>query len=193
VTPAEARAAARQILARPEFRPRRPPRPLHGVLRWIGERFRPIGDAVDSVTASKALAAAVVVVVLVLVSVVTTVVINRRAGAAIAAGTDRGDRRRPERPAELERRAEDAERTGDLELALRLRFRAGLLRLDEAGALRYRPSLTTGAVLRSVPSDRLRALAGSIEEVVYGGRPAAAEDVAAAREGWPAVLAEVRS
>ncbi|MBW3626759.1 MAG: DUF4129 domain-containing protein, partial [Actinobacteria bacterium] len=99
---------------------------------------------------------------------------------------------RSEDPVQLERSADEAERAGDLALAVRLRFRAGLVRLDRAGALRLRPSLTTGAVTRAVPSETLVRLATDFDEIAYGGRPAAPGDVAASRTGWPRVLAEAR-
>ena len=48
------------------------------------------------------------------------------------------------------------ERRGDLDAALRLRFLAGLVRLDDAGVVRLRPGLTNGAVSRTLRSPRLR-------------------------------------
>lgn len=191
MTPAEARAAARRILDRPEYQERRPPRPLRGVLEWIGERFAPVGRAVDDVGGNRLLAVGVAAAILVTAGVVTALVIRHRAGAASggAGWAPAGGRR--ERPGELDRRADAAERGGDLELALRLRFRAGLLRLDEAGVLSYRASLTTGTVTRAVTSPALARMASTLEEVVYGRRPASLDDLAEARAGWPAVLREV--
>ena len=93
----------------------------------------------------------------------------------------------------LERDADAAERRGDHETALRLRFRAGLLRLDRAGILRYRPSLTSGAVVRRVASPSLAVLATTLDEVVYGDRPASAGDVEDARQRWPVALEEART
>jgi hypothetical protein len=96
-------------------------------------------------------------------------------------------------PDELERRAADAEGRGELDTALRLRFRAGLLRLADAGVLRLRPGLTNAAVSRTLRSRRFDELALDFDEVAYGGRPATPDDVAAARSGWPAVLEAARS
>ena len=191
MTPAEAQAAARRILDRPEYQERRPPRPLRGALEWIGERFAPVGRLADDLAGTTWLAVAVAAGVLIAATVVTTLVLRHRAGAGArdAPWAAAGGRR--ERPSDLERRADAAEREGDLELALRLRFLAGLFRLDDAGALAYRPSLTTGAVTRAVPSAELVRMASTLEEVVYGGRPASSEDVAEARVGWSAVLREV--
>ncbi|MCZ7529821.1 MAG: DUF4129 domain-containing protein [Acidimicrobiia bacterium] len=72
-------------------------------------------------------------------------------------------------PSTLESAAVDAEEHGDLDAALRLRFRAGLLRLDAAGAIRFRPSITSGEVARQVRDDDFRHLAVDFDEVAYGG------------------------
>ena len=99
---------------------------------------------------------------------------------------------RGETPAALERRAEEAERRGDHEAALRLRFRAGLLRLDARGAIAFRPSLPTGEVAQALRSDAFDRLAADFDDVVYGGREADADDVATARREWERVLESAR-
>ena len=96
-------------------------------------------------------------------------------------------------PELLDRRAGEAEAAGDLELAYRLRFRAGLLRLTAAGALPYRPSLTTRSLVDLVRSGRFRHLADEFDEVVYGRRPLSTGDLQEARDGWRRVLEEVGS
>jgi hypothetical protein len=116
---------------------------------------------------------------------------RRRAAAATAAAA-RAAGARAESPASLERRAEEAERRGAHEEALRLRFRAGLLRLDARGTIELRPSLPTGEVARTLRSSDFDRLAGDFDAVVYGGRPAEPEDVDAARRGWAAVLEKTR-
>ena len=107
-----------------------------------------------------------------------------RASAA-AAGRRRGAR---DDPRALERLAAEAEAAGDLEEALRLRFRAGLLRLDARGAIEYRPSISTREVRRKLRSEDFDALAATFDDVVYGGRAAEGADVSDARERWPAVV-----
>ena len=99
---------------------------------------------------------------------------------------------RSEDPAELERLADEAERRGDLEIALRLRFRAGLLRLGRVQALPLRPSLRTREARRTLRSARFDRLARDFDEVVYGGRPPSEVDVEAARSEWPQVVAEAQ-
>ena len=93
-------------------------------------------------------------------------------------------------PRTLERRADEAERRGDFAAAVRLRFLAGLGRLDARGALRLRPALTAAGAARELRSERLAGLARVYDEVVFGGRGARREEVVQAREGWRAVLAE---
>ncbi len=93
-------------------------------------------------------------------------------------------------PDELERAAAAAERAGDLDHAVRLRFVAGVLRLDRAGVITYRSSLTTGQLRSRVPSGAFAELAGAFDEIAYGGRPAVEDDIRTATEGWPRVLAE---
>ncbi len=66
----------------------------------------------------------------------------------------------------------------------------GLLRLGDRGAIRYRPSVTTGEVRRALDSHRFDDLAGTFEAVTYGGRAADPPDVDAARREWPHVLEE---
>jgi hypothetical protein len=88
----------------------------------------------------------------------------------------------------LETAAEEAERAGRYEQAVRLRFQAGLLRLDEVGLVPYQPSRPNAAVSRRLGSPTFDALARRFEEVAYGGRAAEAADVGRAREAWPLVL-----
>jgi hypothetical protein len=96
-----------------------------------------------------------------------------------------------EDPRRLEDEAARAERDGDLELALRLRFRAGLLRLDQKRALpATQTPLTNGEIGRRLRSESFRGLARDFDEIVYGRRPAFAGDVERARAGWPRVLEE---
>jgi hypothetical protein len=191
-----AREHAREVLSRSDYHRHDPPRPLRGVLEWLGDRLRPLErpfvDAWQWIVddRSRYLPFAVLVVA---GAIALTVVLGRRRAAF--AGHDRDQRVRVDRedPDALERLAEERERAGDLDQAVRLRFRAGLLRLDIAGALSYRPSLTAGAATRAVDAPSLPALASSFDEIAYGGRTASPDDVAAARTGWPRVLQEVRT
>jgi hypothetical protein len=71
-----------------------------------------------------------------------------------------------------------------------LTFRAGLLRLDERGRIRYWPGLTSAEVADLLASPEFEALARRFDEVVYGHRTAIAADFVNARQGWDNLLNE---
>lgn len=193
-----ARQEARRILSEARFRPRKAPRPFEGLFRrlgdwlvgpvraffsWLGRRLPDVGSPPWFLLALAVVTAAVV----------ATLRLSRDRGLQrFGRGGGRGGETAPS-PSELERQAEEAERRGDLEEALRLRFRAGLLRLDGVGAIDLRPGLTNAAASRALGSRRFDALAGDFDEVVYGGRAATGGDLEEARAGWPQVLEEARA
>lgn len=194
VAAGQARAEARKVLDGRRFKPAHVPRPFAGILRTLGRWLEPVGGPLgrlwrqvfDSVP-GKLAAAGVVFAVAALVSLRLigrrspgNVSRSRRVGGA-GAGLD---------PDELERQAAAAERAGDLDHAVRLRFVAGVLRLDRAGVITYRASLTTGQLRARLGSPSFAELAAAFDEIAYGGRPAGESDVRAAAEGWPRVLAE---
>jgi hypothetical protein len=191
---AEARGHARDVLAEDRFHAgTRHEGILHRLFAWLGDRIEGITVVLPggSVVGWLLLAAVVAVLTAVVVSWVSDRRRRRVEGrvpgpsdvpGAAALGS-----------AELERRAAAAERAGDLDAAVRLRFAAGLLRLDEARAIALRPSLTSGEVGRLLGSPRYDGLATTHDAIAYGGRHAAAGDADAAREEWPVVVAEARS
>jgi hypothetical protein len=198
----QARDAARDILGRGEFRPERQPRPLEGVLRWIGDRLddvlRPIGDALEDAFAPLfrilpgGWGVALGIAILVGAAALAVWLVARQAvrpappspGTA-AAGTTVDD------PDDLERQAAAAASAGDFALAVRLRYRAGLVRLDRAHAIRLRASSTTTTVSRTLGSPRFDRLADDFEIVTYGARPGSIEQADTAAREWPRVLDEV--
>lgn len=196
---ADAREDARRILEGRRYNAAEPPRPLRGVLRELGEWLRALTRPLTNLWSDLGgvpapLQGLLAVVVLAAAVVAATRLVRRRTAEAV--GEEEGRRRRGDRgasldPDVLEREADHAEGRGDLDTALRLRFRAGLVRLDAAGAIKLRPSLTTGEVRRHVRSDPLHELTAAFESVAYAGEPAGPDDVAAARRDWPRVLAEV--
>ena len=192
VDPDAARREAQHILSDRRYRPGSAPRPLRGPLHWVGDRldslFSPLGRLLQAVSGWIWFVAVVIVVA----AIVWAVVRARRRRVAFApvakpvrAPIDAGDDADA-----LERAADAAERDGDLARAVRLRFRAGLLRLGDRGAIRYRPSVTTGEVRRTLGSPRFDDLAQTFEAVTYGGQPADRPDIDAARREWPNVLEE---
>jgi len=191
VDPDEARRTARDILDGRQYRSSPTPRPFRRQLTWIGDRvhdiFEPLGRAIAALPLWVVLTDAVAVLVLVVLLVVRLV--RRRLGPP--------DQRRAaampvvevENPDELERAADAAERAGRLDEAVRLRFRAGLLRLGDRGAIRYRPSVTTNEVRGVLGSETFEELARTFEAVAYGGQTATGPDVETARREWPRVVA----
>lgn len=117
---------------------------------------------------------------------------GREAGARLAAQRAAGGAA-PETLSELADRADRAEREGDFEAALRLRYGLALGELQDAGAIAPDPSLTPSGLSGRLGSSRARGLVMTFERVVYGRREAAAEDVREAREGWREVVGVARS
>jgi hypothetical protein len=195
VTPAQARAEARRILAERRFHGSRLPRPFHGILSWLAGHLHFVAHWWDGLKAAVGGADVLWAVVGALVVALAVVLASRLAvrRTAFEAGlVVRAARGRTDDPAALERLADEAERRGDLEIAVRLRFRAGLLRLALTKAVPERPSLRTGEARRALHSDRFDRLARDFDEIVYGRRDPSPEDLATARSEWPQVLEEVR-
>jgi hypothetical protein len=193
VDPNSARSAAQHILSDRRYRSGPTPRPLRSPLRWLGDRlesvFRPIGHFLSQMPWWLWLVAPVLIIAAV-VWVIARAQRRRVQHAAPSGRSVPGAPDESEDPAVLERAADEAERDGDLARAVRLRFRAGLLRLGDRGAIKYRPSVTTGEVRRTLASPRFDDLAGTFEAVTYGGRAADRPDVDSARREWPRVLEE---
>jgi uncharacterized protein DUF4129 len=191
-SPDEARRQAQDILDEPRFEGADVPRPFAGALEWLGDRLQPVADGIDNL--GNQVPGGPVVLWTVLAGLVvlaagaaTATTIRRRADAVErtrAAGLPEA-----EDPRMLEREADRAERDGDWERAVRLRFRAGLLRLDRRRVIEYRPSLTTGEVARAVGSHAFADVGERFDAIAYGGRPAAREDAEHARRAWAEVLA----
>lgn len=196
VSPDSARRDARSILGERRFRPARVPRPFAGALRWLGRQLEPLGHALSPIGRFFETVEGLVVlaVIVIAAAAVGAYVIATRRGARGATAVVR--RRRPQRaddPAQLEQAADEAERDGDYARAVRLRFRAGLLRLDAAGAIRLGPSSTSGQIAHRLRLRDFDDLAHDFELVAYGDRPADTAVVRAARERWTRVLDEVGS
>ena len=150
--PRRAGAHAREILQERRFRGSGLPRPLAG-LAGLARRSPAAGGATSSTTSRSGSPGGRPVV---LIAPRRARPAGRRrcsraarSGAGAAAARPRGPRPRAparEDPAALERDADRAAAAGEWETAVRLRFRAGLLRLDARELIEYRPSLTTGEV-----------------------------------------------
>jgi hypothetical protein len=188
----DAQADARSVLSEERFQEDRVPGPFRRILDWIGDRLpNPSIDWLDDLLpGGRSVIWIVLGALLATLAVVTSrLFLTRRVRAGMSAARLQAAAR-DEDPRALDRRAEAAEEAGDLEAALRLRFRAGLLRLDERGAIDFRASLSTSEVRHTLDSDAFDALAATFDDVVYGGRTASPDDLAEARETWPRVLKE---
>ena len=205
---AAARREARQILSRSPYThvTHSPPRPLAGVLHAIGRAisvvfgpvvrwfvhhlFQPIGHGFVDVFGSWA---GLVGILLAVVggALLATVLIRRRsrvgaeeaASVVEAASLD---------PSVLEAEAERLAAAGDFGGAVRLRFEAGLYRLESAGILadqRVRTDIELAAV---IGSPTFETLAEQHQAIAYAAAGAGAGDVEQARQGWPLVPAEAR-
>jgi hypothetical protein len=201
-TPAvDYRGLAHQIVSEDRFRPPPLPRPLHGLLDALGRAAAPVANAIGDAFSALAgivpggtVTAAVLLgaVVVALAAVASTHLTDRAlVDRARRPGTLGADPAAPDARAR-EAAAGAAERDGEFARAVRLRFQAGLLRLDELGVLAYRPSLPNAAVARRLDSPVFDALARRFEEVAYGGRPAEPADAGEARDAWQRVLREAR-
>ena len=195
---ADPRADADDILSSNRYEGSDLPRPFKGVLDTIGEWLEPVRDwfgglfdDIAGVTPGGDITLWSVMALLLLVLLATlgsrTLRDHAQAGAEERASAGGAER---QTPTSLERAADRAEREGDLEAALRLRFRAGLLRLDAREAIRFRPSISTREVSRALNSPEFDQLAALFDGVVYGGREASADDMERSRRGWEAVLEE---
>jgi hypothetical protein len=198
--PDAARQAARSILDEHRFHDAAVPRPLHGVLHSIGQvldsPLRLLDDLfgeLASVIPGGAVGTGILLGAIALALAMVTVrhrVARRLQAAGLAArpGATAG----APSAAELERAAAVAERERRFDEAVRLRFRAGLLRLADRELVPFQPSMSNSAIAGALRSQRFERLARSFDEIVYGGRSAGTEDVDAARSEWPALLKEGR-
>ncbi len=191
-----ARRDAEAVLDGRRFKPSRVPRPLAGVLTTIGRWLKPVADPLGRVWARVAdsLPAQLTLVVLVFLGAagVSLRLLGRRSPRSLTRARAVGTDAEGLDPDDLEREAAAAERAGDLDRAVRLRFVAGVLRLDQAGVISYRSSLTTGQIQARLRSGTFGALAVAFDEIAYGGRPAAESDVRLATATWPQVLTEAQ-
>jgi hypothetical protein len=194
-----ARDEARRILAERRFHASRPPQPLRPVLSAIGhaaERvahaLRPLWHPFVSLAELFPLGMAAFWLVLGALVVVAAAYLfrslARRRDRRVLVAEGRAGPSAGDDPAAMERAAERAEATGELELALRLRFRAGVLRLQRARVVPPGGLLTSRELSRRLGSREFDLAAAVFDEVVYGRRPAQPVDVATTREAWQQVL-----
>ena len=203
VSPGAARDAAREILSQREFRPEHSPKPLEGVVRWISDRLDGIVNAIGDflrglfqplfrilpgdlgTVLGFALCIGIAALVIWLVS--RNLVRNpKRAADHPSQGAQATDD-----PNELEAAAQRAERDEQFDLAIRYRYRAGLIRLDRAGVIELQPWNTAALLTRRVASPRFDRITDTFEAVTYGGRTANGSQANTVRAEWSTLLTEV--
>jgi hypothetical protein len=191
-----ARGRARAILAEPRFHSGAVPRPLHGLLHAVGKALESPLQALEELVSSlgavvpggtTAVWAALAAAVLGLSALLAA------RGARLALREPDSDSAwpgagRPVRASDLERDATAAEAQGRHADAVRLRFRAGLIRLAERELVDSAPSMLNGEVSRALRSEHFDRLAQRFEEIIYGGREAIEEDVRTSRREWNRLL-----
>ncbi len=191
-----ARGQARAILAEARFHSGPIPRPLHGLLHAVGSALEsPLHALEELVSSLGALAPGGTITVWALLAAVvlalSAVLATRGARRALResyGGVGAAGAGAPVRASELERDAAAAEAQGRNAEAVRLRFRAGLMRLAESEVIEAAPTMLNGEVSRALRSEHFDRLARSFEEIAYGGREADAEDLIASRQDWSRLL-----
>jgi hypothetical protein len=198
---ASARKLAREILAERRFHAAPVPRPLHGVLDTVGRLLESplnaLGELVEQMGSGLPGGDATVWGVLVLLVLILSALLARRGARRALAGQPRSaeiaDSVSRMSAEELLGAATVAERDGRNGDAIRLLFRRGLILLLESERVTVAPSMLSAEVSRALGSAQFDALARSFDEVAYGGRSASAQDVAACRSEWTALLKTVRA
>ena len=204
VDPGGARDSAREILRRREFQPERAPKPLAGPVRWIGDRLNGIADWLGTAIQDVfdwifhllpgvwGLILGVVICVGLAAVVVWLIGRNRVSATRVDRGREKPS---PEfdDPRVLERAADAAIQAGQYALAVRLRYRAGLIRLDRADVIDLQPWNTSAHLTRRLDSPRFDRLTDTFDAVTYGAQPATNADAAIARTEWPELLTEMKS
>lgn len=187
------RTRAAEVLEQDEYHEPDLPRPFREPLQWLGDRITALWDGAVSLLSPVfgTRGAALVLVAAVGAALVALIIrlATRRSVAATRAGVEGHFLVDPSLdPDDLERRADEASRSGDHAAAVRLRYEAGLLRLLRSGRLELRAETTASDAARQVDDPAMDELTTSFEEIVYGGRPATPADDDAARDGWRRLL-----
>jgi hypothetical protein len=194
-SPEAARRAASSILGEDRFHSPPVPNPLHGALVWVGralsDPFNALGRLVTRIGASVpgGVAGAWAIGALVLI-VAVALVARRRARNKLGAESQPARQARRAGPAELERDAVLAEAAARWEEAVRLRFRAGILRLGESLELASTDTTPNQVIGQIVHSARFDSLAERFDEVAYGGHQATAADADRQRREWSQLLVD---
>jgi hypothetical protein len=194
IDPDEARRQAATILAERRFQPDRSPRPFASILDWFGARLRALGRPFGWLARqlNKVLpgGGSVVWIVLTLAAIVVVALAARRIGLlrrrrSAASASVSVDRLSAD---DLERLATDAEQNGDLNLSVRLRFRAGLRRLADGRAIHAPEQRANGEIGRQLNLAGYTSLAQRFDAIAYADAAATTDDVNRSRVEWPTIV-----
>lgn len=198
--PTEAAGIAADVLSEPRFRLERTwMERLTGFLQELWLRLLDLTARLAELVGGPVVLAIIVLGLIVGTAVLVTLNLGKRRARTVA------DRIRREReavrgvgPEELERQAATAAGNGDHGLAVRLLFRAGLVRLDRQGAIDLRPGMTSGQVGAALTGHgagnraTFARLADRFDQIVYGGAVAGPDDTDETRRAWAELLGAVR-
>jgi|GEM_PF-6531771 len=84
----------------------------------------------------------------------------------------------------LENLSDKAEQEGHLDLALRYRFRAGLLRLNEMEIISFHPSITNAQWQLIIDNESFNMITKDFNDVTYGERTCDVQHLSRARSSW---------
>ncbi len=190
----ELRETAERILSQRAYA-ESPPGVFSRLLDWLAELFDidlPSPESAVSDVDPAGLAGLrtllIVLAILALVAWGATYIIRRRTALRIAA-TGSSKAKAEVSANDLDRRAAEAARRGEYAEALRLRFEAGLIRLERRGVLSDHATRTSGEVADAVHLAEFDRVAGTFDAVVYGRRPAAKADDDFSASAWPVIVA----
>jgi hypothetical protein len=162
------------------------------IVRWIRrELVDSVGHGFHAVFGSFAPVVGLVVA-LVAGIVVATLLIRRRTRASVLRPSRDGQAAASD-PSELEQEADRRAAGGDFDAAVRLRFQAGLRRLEFEGLVANGAATTGRELVTGVGSPTLEGLVRQHEAIAYAAFHAEAEDDERARNQWPAVPGEART
>jgi hypothetical protein len=205
-----ARQQAKEILSKRPYRttPSHTPRPLAGVLHAMGRALnaafgRPAQWVYHHLLLQVAHGltstfggwwVAVVGVIALVIGVAAGVLIAKRrtriSARQVLSGTFDIT---ADDPDDIDRQADAAESAGENETAVRLRFRAGLVRLQRKGIVVNQGAQTSRQLSARLGSPAFDGLARRHELIVYARDGATSADAAAARTDWPRVLVEAHA
>lgn len=196
--PDAARTAAQSILAAERFEEPSHPRPLAGLLERITGLLRgpweALMDRFNALTGwGKAAVISVAAAILLSVGWALARLIAKRRPLPSDIKLPQTAALLVQSPEQLERAADAAEKEREYGLAVRLRFRAGLIRLADKGVIEFRPSDTSLSLRRKVGSPVFDRLADRFDAIVYGRQPATPEDAEDARSKWRSLQREARA